>query len=122
MTEIPRRLILIGFAVVLAIIVGAIAVNLWNGLRTGAAETRVEREAGRAATETGQDAVSTLGGASQREKTIDELTRENGDAIHNAHGASAPVDPAVDAAGRASVCRRAAYRRHPDCVQFTPAR
>lgn len=75
-----------------------------------------------AATQSGADAVDTVGRSQSVERAADEMTRENDDAIRFAPGADAPVDPAVRDAGLAGLCRRASYRNDPKCVQFAPAR
>lgn len=89
----------------------------WTKANQAAAEARVERESGDAATKSGADAVSTLGGAGKRENTIDQTVRENENEIRKASGADTPVDDAVDAAGRRSLCRHASNSRNPDCMQ-----
>jgi hypothetical protein len=48
------------------------------------------------------------------------LSRENQNAILNAPGADAPVDPALRDAWLDGLCRRAAYRDHPRCASVRP--
>jgi hypothetical protein len=84
---------------------------------TARTEARLQTNQTGAAMASGADAVETLGQTAAAEAAADTITRENDRAIRNAPGAGAPVDPAADAAGRASLCRRAAYRGRPECLQ-----
>jgi hypothetical protein len=43
------------------------------------------------------------------------MTRQNDRDIRAADGAAVKIGPGVDAAGRAALCRRAAYRNDPKC-------
>lgn len=70
-----------------------------------------------AAQASGRDAVDTVGNQAASEDEADRITEENEDAIRNAQGADAPVDPAARDAGLASLCRRAAYRGSKQCLQ-----
>ncbi|MGL5446589.1 MAG: hypothetical protein ACRDBL_04695 [Rhabdaerophilum sp.] len=102
---------------VLAIIVGAMLLwNAWQSTATVKAEKKLATNQTEAALESGVDAVETAGVVHAAEVTIDVITRENERAIREAPGADAPVDPAVHAAGLASLCRRAAYRGQPECL------
>ena len=89
--------------------------------RRAAREADLNRGQGQAATESGRDAVGTVGAVAGRQAETDRTTRENENEIRNAPGADAPVDPAVGRAGRDSLCRRAAYRGSAECVQRAPA-
>jgi hypothetical protein len=103
--------ILIGAAILL--LLGAWLVN---ALTDGAVAKQLARLRGneaQATLESGQDAVRTVGTQGKKE---DALTKENEDAIRNAPGATETVPAAVDNAGRASLCKRAAYRQHKDCL------
>jgi len=90
----------------------------------GNAKVEAELNANRAgaAIESGADAAGTVGEVGTRASETDLITRENENAIRNAPGADAPVDPAANAAGRSSLCRRAAYRNSPECVQHPAPR
>lgn len=70
----------------------------------------------------GNDAVNTAARVAASSETGDAIHQENADAIQNAPGAAAPVDPRLRDAGLAGLCRHAAYRREPRCLQFAPAR
>lgn len=93
---------------------------------TGGKSAKVERDLNRnqagAALESGKDAVGAVGSAGERAAAGDQLTQENRNAIQNAPGADAPVDPGVRDAGLRSLCKRAAYRERPECLQHAPAR
>lgn len=88
---------------------------------TARTEARLHRNTADAARASASDAVTTIGAQATAESTIDAQTKENDHAIRNAEGADAPVSPAVSAAVRISLCKRAAYRDQPECLQFTPA-
>lgn len=111
--------------VILALIALGAAWWLWSSLAGGKA-ARVEADLGReqtsAAIESGADAVDTVGGQQAAETETDRVTKENADAIRNAPGAAAPVDPALSDAARRGLCRRAAYRERPECLQYTAPR
>lgn len=83
------------------------------------AKTRVELSEGQAgaARDSGKDAVETVGQQAGRENDADRITEENENEIRNAEGASDPVAPGVRDAGLGSLCRRAAYRDDPRCLQ-----
>ncbi len=81
------------------------------------AEAKLGRNQAEAALQAGQDAVSVVGKAGEREATIAETTRTNEVEIRNAEGADAPVAAPARDAGLASLCRRASYRSDPKCVQ-----
>lgn len=87
------------------------------------AKTQIELSKGQAgaATASGRDAVDTVGNQAASEAKADRITKENDDAIRNADGASAPVASGVRDAGLASLCRRAAYRSDPRCLQHAPS-
>lgn len=85
--------------------------------RDAKTEARLGRNQAEAAAQSGSDAVNTVGKAGEREAASNDLTRTNSEEIHNAEGADARVAPAADAAGRASLCRRSAYRNDPKCLQ-----
>ncbi len=81
------------------------------------AEARLGKTQAEAAAQSGSDAVNTVGKAGEREAAIAELDRTNEKGIRDAEGSDAAVNPAARDAGRNSLCKRAAYREHPKCVQ-----
>jgi len=101
-------------AVVVALIFGVVQCH---DPGTVGQETRLAKEQAGAATDSAADAIGTVGGLYDRVQASDDLTKENERAILSAPGAGAPVAPAVDAAGRDSLCRRPAYRGSVECVQ-----
>lgn len=110
------------------LIAGAVALvlaMLWlsqcQQARTAGAEARLGNAVAGAAVESGRDAVGAVGGVSASETAIDRTGRQNDADIRSAAGAGEAVPAAVDTAGRAGLCRRAAYRGDPKCVRFTPA-
>lgn len=82
-------------------------------------KTEIELSKGQtgAAQSSGRDAVDTVGNQAASETEADRVTRENEDAIRSADGATAPVAGGVRDAGLDSLCRRAAYRSDPKCLQ-----
>ncbi len=113
----PRVIIAVVGIVLLLILVLAI-----RGCSSGKTEAKLANGQGQAATQSGRDAVQTVGNQSAAETQIDATTKENEDAIRSAPGANAPVDPAARDAGLRALCKRASYIRDPRCVQFAPAR
>ncbi len=101
------------------ILIGLIMISFsqCSKARVAGAETRVATKQGEATSANGSDAIATVGAAQRRDETISTITEENDRAIKSAPGADAPVDPAVAAAGRRGLCRYAANRGKPECVQ-----
>jgi len=85
------------------------------------AEASLATEAGKAGAASGSDAVNSVGGAAARDAATDMTTMENADAIQNADGADAPVNPSVRDAGFAGLCKRTAYRCTEQCLQRVAA-
>lgn len=79
------------------------------------AEARLGRNQATAASQSGSDAVNTVGKAGDREAASNDLTRTNEAAIRNAPGANDPVSAEARAAGITALCRRAAYKDDPRC-------
>jgi hypothetical protein len=90
--------------------------------RNDAAAAKVDATMSDARASSGKDAVDTISNTSARENGVAQTTKENSDAIHAAPGANVAVDPAVDDAGRRSLCRRAAYRDSKQCKRLLGAR
>lgn len=118
LTSLVGRLLMIG-ALLALIIFG---VTQCQNARVAGKRATISADQTEALGQSAVDAIGTVGDVSGRSTDSDTLTRENADAISNAQGADAPVHPDVRAVGRASLCKRAAYRDSQQCVQFTPAR
>jgi type II secretory pathway component PulM len=118
----PLGIRLLVGAVLLLLVAGFLTLQSCQTARTAKTERRLAENQTEAALESGADAVGTVGAVGATEVQIDLITRENERVIRTAPGADAPVDPAVHAAGTASLCRRAAYRGSEQCLQFAPAR
>lgn len=116
-----RAIVLLGFcaALVIAVLFGLSQCQRAQNARTTA---NVAKGQAGASIESGGDAVGTVGNRSAADAASDQITRENEDAIRKADGSSAPVAAPVRDAGLNSLCRRAAYRGDPRCVQPPPAR
>lgn len=100
------------------LILGAVLLwNAWGAASTAKTETKLVTGQADAALKSGADAARTVGKTAGAEAATDSITRENERAIRNAPGADAPVDPALHGAGLRGLCRYAAYRGKPECVQ-----
>lgn len=108
-----------GLSTVIALAAAVVIYFTLDAFFAGNSKKEAELNANRAgaAIESGADAAGTVGEVGTRASETDMITRENENAIRNAEGADAPVNPAAAAAGRDSLCRRAAYRDSPECVQ-----
>jgi hypothetical protein len=115
-----RWVVGIGLALFLLAVIGG--VRSCQMASTAKTEAKLSANQAGAALASGKDAVDTLGKTAAAEANTDTITEENERAIRQAPGADAPVDPAVHDAGLRSLCRRAAYRGKPECVQFAPAK
>jgi hypothetical protein len=98
-------------------VLGLLVLARCQGARTAGAEARLSKETAASAIESGGDAVNTVGAVSASEAATDVIGRTNDAEIRKAEGAGQVVPVAVDAAGRASLCRRAAYRSDPRCLR-----
>jgi hypothetical protein len=107
---------------VVALLAGLFALNRCQAARTAGTEAKLATGQAGAAIQSGHDATTTIGNRMETDAATDTVTRENNDAIRNAEGASAPVAAPVRDAGLASLCRRAAYRSDPKCVQYAHTR
>lgn len=81
--------------------------------RTRQAEAHKTLAEGRTAA--AQDASAIRDKADARDQSTDDLTRSNTDAIRNAPGADARLDPDLDAAARRAICLRQSARHDPQC-------
>jgi ABC-type Na+ efflux pump permease subunit len=115
-----RWVVGIGVALFLVAVIGG--VRSCQMARNAKTETRLVTGQAGAAIANGSDAVETVGAVAGKAAETDALTKENADAIRNAPGADAPVADGARAAGLFALCKRAAYRRDPQCVQFTPTK
>lgn len=115
----PSPRIIIGVILLVLLIVAILAIR---GCSSGKTEAKLANGQSQAATQSGRDAVQSVGNQSAAEIQVDAITKENEDAIRSAPGANAAVAPAARDAGLRALCRRAAYRGDPKCLQFAPAR
>jgi hypothetical protein len=105
-------------AVCVAVLAVILALSQCQSARNANTRAEVSDSQAGATAASGADAVGTVGAVADRDADTDQLTRENADAIRNAPGASAPIDPDLRGVGLASLCRRAAYRSRAECVQY----
>jgi len=118
-----RRLItaaLMGLA--LMILLALFGWREWRASRTAHTETRLASGQAGAALASGHDAANTIGNRMDADADTDTVTRENDNAIRNAPGASAPVDPTLRGIALRGLCRRAAYRHDAKCLQHADPR
>jgi len=118
-----RRLIIAGLAVLaLVLLLAAFGWHEWRVTRTAKAEARLATGQAGAALASGRDAANMIGNRMDADAATDTVTRENDHAIRTAPGADAPVDPALRDAALRGLCRRAAYRHDPKCLQHADPR
>ncbi|MDQ0462645.1 hypothetical protein QO010_000393 [Caulobacter ginsengisoli] len=127
MRDLWRALSPAGWAIGAALALTMLAAGWWLITEPGRARARTNLAAAEAIQAQGQaaagrDAVAIVTASAARDAATDRQTQENRDAILAAPGASAPVDPAVGAAGRRAVCLRHASRRLPECQPLQSAR
>jgi hypothetical protein len=108
--------------VLLALLAAIVVQRSCSIARNAAATAKLATGQAGAAIASGHDAADTIGNRMAGDAAGDAITRENDDAIRNAHGADALVDPAASTVGLRSLCRRAAYRGDPQCVQYADPR
>ena len=115
----PRIIaMIVGAAIILlAVLYGPAACQRIRGLE---AQGRMNQEQGNGFGNSAADAVGTVGTAGRREAESEDLTRRNERDIMAAEGARDPVNPATNRAGRNALCKREAYRNHPDCKGQRP--
>ncbi len=117
------RIPLIAWALLAVAVLLMVTMGQCEKRRNAAAESKLERAQGKAAVESGRDAVETVSSASERERASEDVGRQNERIIRNADGSSEIVRPGVGNAGLDSLCRRAAYRNSERCrVRVSPAR
>jgi predicted lipid-binding transport protein (Tim44 family) len=115
---------------IIAMIVGALlligliafGVTQCQKRQSQASQSRVDKGQAGAASDSAKDAIGTVSSAGQREAGSEELTRSNEREIRGAEGAGERIGPGVDYAGRAALCRRAAYANDPKCQIFRKER
>jgi len=109
-------------AMAIVILVAIWALSSWRSGQSAKVEARLNENQVEAVTASGRDAVATIGEQQSRADAIDKVTEGNRNEILSSEGADAPVGPDLRDAGLRSLCKRAAYRDHPDCLRFAPAR
>jgi hypothetical protein len=114
------RMVVIGLALAL-LLAGFLTVRSCQTASVAKTESKLATGQADAALKSGADAVGAVGDAAARAAQSERLTQENADVIRKAEGADSPVADGARDAGLFALCKRAAYRREPRCVQFTPA-
>jgi hypothetical protein len=108
--------------VVAAIVAGALLLLIvlagpaaCEKIRSLKAQSKVSSAQAGAAANSGADAVNTVQSVGSNQAESEELGRNNERDIRKATGADQKVGADVNAAGRAALCKRAAYRNEPMC-------
>jgi 2-iminoacetate synthase ThiH len=106
-----RAIILAGLGLCL-LLVSLFALSQCQRARNAGTEARINKGQAGAAIDSGVDAVGTVSNGHAAAAAEQQSAKETSDEIRNAIDARG-----VTAAGRNGLCRLAAYRDHPDCVQ-----
>lgn len=91
--------------------------TLWTRATTAETKARIEARKSDNALQSGADAANTVGTRAQIDVNIDATSRRNSDEIYSIPGAQAPVSVDVNRASIVRMCRYAANRNNPNCVQ-----
>lgn len=113
----PLGRVVCGVALLAAVAVGWFLITAPARNAAAAKAARAEAALADSRTRSAADAVEITARSGARDAAADRLTQETRDAIRNAPGADQRLDPALNAAGLRGLCRRAAYRGRPECVQ-----
>lgn len=116
---ISARLIAIVIGVIALVLIVGFTVRSCDSRHNKAAQSRVERSQGEAASNSAADAINAVTGVGANQAASEELGRTNERDIRAAEGANTKIGPGVDAAGRKALCKRAAYRDDPKCKGVT---
>ena len=108
--------VLIAAAVIL-LIVGVLWLRSCQSTSTAKTETKLATGQAGAATESGHDAVQTIGNSQANVTAEAQIVEETRHAINNATDARG-----ASAAGRGGLCRLASYRGKPECLQHAAPR
>lgn len=105
-------------AIIAFIAILAFGVNQCAMRKNQGAQSRVDAGQAEAAQGSAKDAIGTVARSGEASAASEQMTRDNERAIRDADGASERVNPAVDYAARAALCRRQAYKDNPKCAIF----
>jgi hypothetical protein len=112
---ISARIIAMIVGVILLIAAVGLFVKSCDNRRSRAAQSRVERSQAEAASNSAADAINTVTGVGTNQAASEDLGRTNERDIRASEGANTKIGAGVNAAGRAALCKRAAYRDDPKC-------
>ena len=119
MTRLSRPVIMAIAGIVLVLVI-LFAVSQCDKRRSAAAQGRLDAAQAEARANSAADAIATVARSGEATAASEELTRTNERDIRAAEGAGERVGAGVNAAGRAALCRRAAYRDDPKCKGVRP--
>lgn len=106
----------------IVILLGLFAWHEWGAAHTAKAQTRLAAGQAAAATASGHDSANTIGNRMDADAAGDSVHRENVDANNKAEGGNVVVAAPATHTGVAGLCRHAAYRRDPKCLQHADPR
>lgn len=113
--EIAKSVVALAVGGIVLLIAVSIALTQCQKNRSQEVQGRVDQGQAGAASESANDAIGTVSEAGKREAASEGLTRANERDIRGADGAGDQMKPGVANAGRAALCKRAAYRDDPRC-------
>jgi hypothetical protein len=122
LANLSARVIGIAVAVLALVLIVGFTVRSCDRHKSEAAQSRLEHAQGDAAANSAADAVNTVAASGRNEAASEALGRANDRDIRAAQGAGERVGAGVNAAGRAALCKRAAYRDDPKCAAFRDQR
>lgn len=123
MPKLDKATAIVWLAAIVALIVFAmVAWHEWGVARTAKVETRLATGQAGAALASGQDSANTIGNRMDADAAGDTIHRENADANDKAEGGNVVVAAPATDTGVAGLCRHAAYRRDPRCLQHRDPR
>jgi hypothetical protein len=105
---------------ILAVVVIGWLVSAPGRARRETVAARTETALSRSRTESAQAAGVTLDQAHDQQTASETLSRETADVLQVAPGADVRLNSDLNRVGRERLCRRAAYRGRPECLQYAP--
>jgi hypothetical protein len=113
--DLPWRLIGLIAGLIALVAIPALVVRSCDSRHSKGAQTRVEHGQAEAASNSAADAIGTVARSGEASAASEGLTRSNAEQIRAADGANQKVGAGVNAAGRAALCRREAYKEDARC-------
>ena len=105
------------FAGIIIVGLGLIQLRQCQKDRAEATRQRLDTGLATAARDSATDTINTVAARADADAATRQIEKDNADAIRTAPGADAPVDPVLADTARRGLCRYAAYRGRPECLQ-----